>query len=122
MSKVKKMDLSISEEDLAPSCPLIAEHDILTKIGNTPLIRIKNLCKDLKDVEIYAKAEWRNAGGSVKSRPALRMIEDGEKSGDPITLVKEGRDGEEVDLPNWAHVFTIINMLEKSTIQAIEVR
>ena len=81
MSKVKKINLSISEEDLAPSCPLIAEQDILTKIGNTPLIRIKNLCKDLEDVEIYAKAEWRNAGGSVKSRPALRMIEDGEKSG-----------------------------------------
>ena len=81
MSKVKKLDISINEEDLTPSCPLIADQDILKKIGNTPLIRIKNLCKDLKDVEIYAKAEWRNAGGSVKARPALRMIEDGEKSG-----------------------------------------
>ena len=75
------MNLSISEEDLAPSCPMIADHDILKKSGNTPLIRIKNLCKELETVEIYAKAEWRNAGGSVKSRPALRMIEDGEKSG-----------------------------------------
>ena len=81
MSKVKKMKLSISEGDLAPSCPLIAEQDILKKIGNTPLLCINNLCKDLDGIEIYAKAEWRNAGGSVKARPALKMIEDGEKSG-----------------------------------------
>ena len=81
MSNVKKMNRTISEEDLAPSCPLIANQDILKKIGNTPLLRLQNVCKDLKDVEIYAKAEWRNAGGSVKARPALKMIEDGEKSG-----------------------------------------
>lgn len=68
-------------EDLIPSCPLITDESILQNIGNTPLIRIKNLGKSFKNVEIYAKAEWRNAGGSVKSRPALRMIEDGEKSG-----------------------------------------
>ena len=54
---------------------------LLKKIGNTPLIKITNLGKDLKDVEIYAKAEWMNLGGSVKSRPALKMIEDGEKAG-----------------------------------------
>jgi len=34
-----------------------------------------------RDVEIYAKAEWFNPGGSVKDRPALRIIEDAEKSG-----------------------------------------
>lgn len=69
-------------EDLIPSCPLVADDSILKDIGNTPLIRIKNLAKKFKDVEIYAKAEWRNAGGSVKSRPALKMIEEGEKSGE----------------------------------------
>jgi len=53
----------------------------LKKIGNTPLIPIRNLTRDYPDVEIYAKAEWRNAGGSVKSRPALQMIEDGEADG-----------------------------------------
>ncbi len=54
---------------------------ILEKIGNTPLLRIKNLGKKFRNVEIYAKAEWHNAGGSVKARPALRMIEDGEREG-----------------------------------------
>ncbi len=57
------------------------DQSILTKIGNTPLIKIKNLTKGLKGVEIYAKAEWYNLSGSVKARPALRMILDGEKSG-----------------------------------------
>ena len=32
-------------------------------------------------MEIYGKAEWFNPGGSVKDRPALRMIEEGERSG-----------------------------------------
>ncbi|CCQ91119.1 Cysteine synthase [Nitrospina gracilis 3/211] len=76
MSKLK-----LSEEVLAPSCPVIMDESVLKKIGNTPLIPIQNLTRDFPDVEIYAKAEWRNAGGSVKSRPALQMIEDGEASG-----------------------------------------
>lgn len=55
----------------------------LKDIGNTPLLRIKNVTKELgNEVEIYAKAEWDNLGGSVKARPALRMIEDGIKSGE----------------------------------------
>jgi len=78
MSQVKKF---VSQEVLAPACPVIANEAVLKKIGNTPIIPIRNLTQDLPDIEIYAKAEWRNAGGSVKSRPALQMIEDGEKSG-----------------------------------------
>ncbi|MBI5185051.1 MAG: cysteine synthase family protein [Nitrospinae bacterium] len=65
-------------------CEIKAEpidKSLLKKIGNTPLLRIKNLLKNKPRVEIYAKAEWHNAGGSVKARPALNMIEEGEKSG-----------------------------------------
>lgn len=80
MSKALK-NPNIKQEDLTPACPLISEPSILDKIGNTPLIRLKNIDQEFPNVEIYAKAEWRNAGGSVKSRPALKMIEDGEKSG-----------------------------------------
>ncbi len=54
---------------------------LLKKIGNTPLLKIKNLLKNKPKVEVYAKAEWYNAGGSVKARPALNMVEEGEKSG-----------------------------------------
>ncbi|MFQ5717126.1 MAG: PLP-dependent cysteine synthase family protein [Nitrospinales bacterium] len=73
--------LAARAEDLIPECPLITDQSILKNIGNTPLIQIKNLGREYPQVEIHAKAEWRNAGGSVKSRPALNMIEDGEKSG-----------------------------------------
>ena len=54
---------------------------MLDRIGNTPLFRIQNLARHLPGVEIYAKAEYFNPGGSVKDRPAMRMITDGERSG-----------------------------------------
>ncbi len=54
----------------------------LSLVGNTPLIRIKKITANLSArVEVYAKAEWLNPGGSIKDRPALRMIEAGELSG-----------------------------------------
>ncbi|HCJ66002.1 MAG TPA: cysteine synthase [Elusimicrobia bacterium] len=62
---------------------------ILDKIGNTPLIKIEKLTQGLKNVEIYAKAEWLNPGGSVKDRPALRIIETAEKKG-KLTKNKSG--------------------------------
>jgi cysteine synthase B len=52
-------------------------------IGNTPLIRLRNITRDLPEsVEIYAKAEFLNPGGSVKDRAALAMILGGERSGE----------------------------------------
>jgi len=50
-------------------------------IGNTPLLRIRLFERRYPDLEIYAKAEWFNPGGSVKDRAALSMIEDGERRG-----------------------------------------
>ncbi len=53
-----------------------------SRIGNTPLIRLRNVTRDLPaDVEIFAKAEHLNPGGSVKDRPALWMILEGERTG-----------------------------------------
>jgi cysteine synthase B len=51
-------------------------------VGNTPLLRLRNLARALPaGVEVYAKAEHLNPGGSVKDRPALSMILAGERSG-----------------------------------------
>src|SRR5450759_1818684 len=50
-------------------------------IGNTPLLRIRMFEREFPRVEVYAKAEWFNPGGSVKDRAALAMIEDGEQRG-----------------------------------------
>lgn len=54
---------------------------IVDLVGNTPLIRLRRIERDLPGVELYAKAEWQNPGGSVKDRPALRMIQEGIAAG-----------------------------------------
>ena len=54
--------------------------EILAQIGNTPLLRLKRITRDLPGIEIYGKAEYFNPGGSVKDRPALNMILDGERT------------------------------------------
>ncbi|KAI1633121.1 tryptophan synthase beta subunit-like PLP-dependent enzyme [Biscogniauxia mediterranea] len=51
-------------------------------IGNTPLVRLNKIPQSLGiECEVYGKAELFNAGGSVKDRIALRMVEEAEKSG-----------------------------------------
>ena len=57
--------------------------DLVDAIGNTPLLDLSGLSEALPEaVTLCAKAEHLNPGGSVKDRPALRMIEDGLASGD----------------------------------------
>jgi cysteine synthase B len=63
---------------MAPSTPAT---DLLAQIGNTPLLRLKRITRELPGIEIYGKAEYFNPGGSVKDRPALNMILDGERTG-----------------------------------------
>jgi len=54
---------------------------VLDMIGRTPLVRLHQFERDTPGVELYAKAEWQNPGGSVKDRAAARMILDGEATG-----------------------------------------
>ena len=54
---------------------------VLDLIGRTPLIRLRLLEKECPGVEICAKVEGQNPGGSVKDRAAARMLAEGEKSG-----------------------------------------
>ncbi|MHB8612772.1 MAG: PLP-dependent cysteine synthase family protein [Candidatus Dormibacteraceae bacterium] len=61
--------------------PGLVSAGITRLIGNTPLLRIRMFEREFARVELYAKAEWFNPGGSVKDRAALSMIEDGERRG-----------------------------------------
>src|SRR5205809_3714903 len=61
--------------DRAPSS------SVLDMIGRTPLVRLHQFERETPGVELYAKAEWQNPGGSVKDRAAARMILDGEATG-----------------------------------------
>jgi cysteine synthase B len=56
--------------------------DLESQIGNTPLLSLRRVARGLPvGVEVLAKAEHLNPGGSVKDRAALAMIVDGERSG-----------------------------------------
>ena len=59
----------------------ISRYPPLQAIGNTPLVRL-DLPLDLGDVEIHAKYEHLNPGGSIKDRPVLRMVVDAILSGE----------------------------------------
>ena len=68
----------MGETSLLPSTDSDA---LLRTIGNTPLIPLLRIGREFPRVRIFAKAEWYNPGGSVKDRPAYRMIRAAELSG-----------------------------------------
>ncbi|MEZ4375973.1 MAG: cysteine synthase family protein [Polyangiaceae bacterium] len=51
-------------------------HNVIDAVGNTPLLRLKKVASSAPDVEVFVKLEFCNPGGSVKDRPAKRMVED----------------------------------------------
>lgn len=75
---------SSKEEEMAVAAPILLdrpETSILSRIGNTPLVRLEKVTADLDGIEVYAKAEYFNPAGSVKDRPALNMILEGQRTG-----------------------------------------
>jgi cysteine synthase B len=71
-----------SEPAIVAATPASDVPSILDLIGNTPLVEISRVTRGLSPrVKIYAKIEGFNPGGSVKDRPALRMIQEGLRSG-----------------------------------------
>ena len=56
-------------------------NNILETIGNTPLVRLNKIVKDI-EATVLAKVEFFNPGSSVKDRMALKMVEDAEKMED----------------------------------------
>jgi len=53
----------------------------LSRIGNTPLLRLQCIARDLPKVQFLGKAEWYNPGGSVKDRAAFNIVSEGRRSG-----------------------------------------
>ena len=50
-------------------------------IGNTPLLRLEHISRQFPNVQMLAKAEWYNPGGSVKDRAAYNIVCEGRRSG-----------------------------------------
>src|SRR5437868_15449830 len=67
--------------DTPPLLNRAPDSSVLDMIGRTPLVRLHQFERECPGVELYAKAEWQNPGGSVKDRAAARMILEGEASG-----------------------------------------
>jgi len=55
--------------------------NLAQRIGNTPLLRLESITGELKDVQVLAKAEWTNPGGSVKDRAASNIVSEALRSG-----------------------------------------
>lgn len=69
---------------MSPTAPAFSDtrKNVLELVGNTPLLRLERVAPHISPkVQIYAKAEWYNPGGSVKDRPVLWMLRDAEKRG-----------------------------------------
>lgn len=63
-----------------PPTPRVGE-DLLERIGNTPLLRVERIARDLPGIQLLGKAEWFNPGGSVKDRAAAAIVAEGRRSG-----------------------------------------
>ncbi|XP_075398369.1 cystathionine beta-synthase isoform X1 [Tenrec ecaudatus] len=102
--------------------------DILMKIGNTPMVRINKIGKNFGlKCELLAKCEFFNAGGSVKDRISLRMIEDAEragtlKPGDTIIEPTSGNTGIGLALAAAVKGYRcVIVMPEKMSLEKVDV-
>jgi cysteine synthase B len=56
-------------------------HTLAERIGNTPLLRLAALTRDLPGIALLGKAEWYNPGGSVKDRAAANIVAEARRSG-----------------------------------------
>lgn len=81
--------MTLTFEHLKPGLPVISSSpDLESLIGNTPLVGFRRITAHLpENVQIFAKAEWYNPGGSVKDRAALNIIQTAEREG----LLKPGK-------------------------------
>src|SRR5437879_10843608 len=56
-------------------------HSLMERIGNTPLLRLDAVTRDLQGVTLLGKAEWYNPGGSVKDRAAANIVAEAGRRG-----------------------------------------
>ena len=67
--------------EVAPGLGETLGHSLIERIGNTPLLRLDALTRDLPGVALLGKAEWYNPGGSVKDRAAANIVAQARRAG-----------------------------------------
>ena len=102
---------------------------ILDAIGNTPMVRINALTRDVTEATVLAKVETFNPGNSIKDRIALRMVEDAERSGQlkPGGTIIEGTSGNTgmglaivAAIKGYRCIFTTTDKQSKEKIDALK--
>ena len=81
------MSLTRASQKVVPLAQKRLGELALERVGKTPLVRIERLGAGLEGVQILAKAEWFNPGGSVKDRAAAAIVAAAEAAGE----LKPGR-------------------------------
>jgi cystathionine beta-synthase len=102
---------------------------ILDAIGNTPMVRINALTRDVTEATVLAKVETFNPGNSIKDRIAVRMVEDAERSGQlkPGGTIVEGTSGNTgmglaivAAIKGYRCIFTTTDKQSKEKIDALK--
>ena len=85
---------SAFEQEKAPQDPLLGQHT-LDRVGNTPMLRLERIVRDLPNIQLLGKAEWMNPGGSVKDRAASNIVSEARASGrfDPGKILLDSTSG-----------------------------
>ena len=99
-----------------PTC--LVTSDVLDSIGNTPLIRLRNVSSET-GCEIYAKAEFLNPGGSIKDRIARHIVREAEKRGElkrgsVIMEVTSGNTGIALSMVGAMRGYKVVIILPKT--------
>ncbi|KAH0537007.1 hypothetical protein FGG08_006179 [Glutinoglossum americanum] len=112
----------------AKTAPPVVMESITQQIGNTPMVRLNSIPQSSGiEATVYAKLEYFNAGGSVKDRIALRMIEEAERSGrikpgDTLIEPTSGNTGIGLALVAAVKGYkTIITLPEKMSLEKVAV-
>jgi cysteine synthase B len=83
-SKAVQVALPATHTSVGPAATFVTSRsgdNPLDRIGNTPILRLESLTRDLPRVEILGKAEWLNPGGSVKDRAAANIVAEARRNG-----------------------------------------
>jgi cysteine synthase B len=83
-TRLAEMSTQISSKRRQEAAPGLGEtlgHSLVERIGNTPLLRLNALVRDLPGVALLGKAEWYNPGGSVKDRAACNIVAEARRAG-----------------------------------------
>jgi cysteine synthase B len=70
-----------SAAPIPPAAAVRLGETLLQRIGNTPLLRLERVARDLPGIELLGKAEWFNPGGSVKDRAAAAIVSEARRTG-----------------------------------------